>query len=137
MTDITHKEPNFDAFMLHKRRFKYLGNTTNVQLGNGYSYTSKPISPLLKEFQLTFIGFRYYFNADGSIDYETNKTKNNLGALCQFYEEMNQFTTFFYYDKQFPQGVPVRFKEPLDVPDPVGNRGVVEDFSITLSEVGN
>lgn len=127
---------NFDAFMIHKRKFKYLGNTTSVQLGNGYSYVSKPISPLLKEFQLNFTGFRYYFNQDGTIDYETNKLKNNLGALCQFYEEMNQYTTFIYNDKQFG-AVKVRFKEPLDVPSPVGNRGVVEDFTITLTEVGS
>ena len=125
---------NFDNFMLHKRRFKYLGNTANIQLGNGYSYTSKPIAPLLKEFQLSFTGFRYYFNPDGTIDYETNQTKNNLGALCQFYEEMNQYTTFIYNDKQFG-AVPVRFKEPLDVPTVIGNRGVVEDFNITLMEV--
>ena len=135
------ESPNFDNFMMHKRRLKYLGNTTSVQLGNGYSYVSKPISPQLKEFQLTFTGFRYYFNEDGSLDYETNKSKNNLGALCQFYEEMNQYTTFLYRDKQFitntKPGVYVRFKEPLDVPGPVGNRGVVEDFSITLVEVGN
>lgn len=126
--------PTFDDFMMHKRRFKYLPNTASVQLGNGYSYTSKPISPLLKQFELAFTGFRYYFNSDGSIDYETNKSKNNLGALCQFYEEMNQYTTFIYNDKQFGS-VSVRFKEPLDVPSPIGNRGVVEDFKITLREV--
>lgn len=128
--------PTFDNFMIHKRRFKYLPNTASVQLGNGYSYVSKPISPMLKELELTFTGYRYYFNQDGTIDYNTNKTKNNLGALCQFYEEMNQYTTFIYNDKQFGP-IPVRFKEPLNVPNVVGNRGVVEDFSITLGEVGS
>lgn len=120
--------------MLHKREFKYVGNVTAIQLGNGYSYVSKPISPQLREFTLHFTGFRYYFDSNGDIDYNTNKSKNNVGALCQFYEEMNQYTTFVYNDKQFG-AVPVRFKEPLVIPSTVGNRGVVEDFTITLSEV--
>lgn len=125
---------NFDNFKLHKREFKYLGNVTAVQLGNGYSYISKPISPQLKEFTLSFTGYRFYFDEEGRLDYETNKSVNNMGTLCQFYEEMNQYTTFIYNDEQFG-AVPVRFKEPLTIPKTVGDRGVVEEFRITLVEV--
>ena len=127
---------NFDNFMNHKREFEYISNVVSIQLGSGYSYTSKPISPQLKKFKLNFTGFRYYFNADGTIDYETNKSKNNIGTLCQFYEEMNMYTTFLYNDPQFGT-VSVRFTEPMKVPKTVGDRGVVEDFSITLQEVTN
>lgn len=125
---------NFDKFKNHKREFKYLGNVTAVQLGNGYSYISKPIAPQLKEFTLSFSGYRFYFDEEGRLDYETNKELNNMGTLCQFYEEMNQYTTFVYNDEQFG-AVPVRFKEPLTVPKTTGDRGFVEDFTITLVEV--
>lgn len=124
----------FDDFKIHKREFKYLSNVMGIKMGNGYSFMSKPISPMLKEFTLHFTGYRYYFNNDGSIDYETNKNKNNLGALCQFYEEMNQCTTFIYNDSQFG-AVNVRFAEPLVIPQTMGNRAVAEDFTIVLEEV--
>jgi hypothetical protein len=127
---------NFDNFMNHKREFEYIVNVATIQLGSGYSYTSKPISPQLKKFTLHFSGFRYYFNADGTIDYETNKTLNNLGALCQFYEEMNMYTTFLYNDQQFGE-IPVRFAEAMKIPKGVGDRGVVEDFRIVLQETPN
>lgn len=124
----------FDNFMHHKRSFKYLQNTQSIELGNGYSYISKPISPMLKEFTLKFTGFRYYFNEDGTIDYETNKTLNNMGTLCSFYETMNMYESFVYNDEQFG-GVLVRFSEPLSVPETTGPYGAVSDFEIVLKEV--
>ena len=69
---------SFDNFMNHKREVEYLQNTQAIELGNGYSYISKPISPLLKKFRLKFTGFRYYFNEDGTIDSQTNKNHNNF-----------------------------------------------------------
>ncbi len=126
---------NFDNFMNHKRRFKYVRNTNSIDLGKGYSYVSKPDSPLIKEFTLSFSGWRYYFNDDGTIDYNSYKNKNNVAALCSFYETMNMWETFIYKDLQFGH-VPVRFAEPLDVPEPVGDGfGVVSDFTVTLKEV--
>lgn len=127
---------NFDNFMNHVRSFKYIQNTDSIELGNGYSYVSKPTSPLLKEFTLSFSGYRFYFNEDGTMDYETNKNKNNAGALCSFYETMNMWDNFIYNDEQFG-GVLVRFAEPLgELKQKAGsNYGVVEDFTVRLKEV--
>lgn len=125
---------NFDNFMNHKRDVKYLQNTSSVTLGNGYEFVSSPISPLLKEFTLYFTGFRYYFNDDGSIDYETNKDKNNVGALALFYEQMNMNNMFVYNDPVYGKTM-VRFKEPLSLPKTLGPFAVVSDFSVVLTEV--
>ncbi len=121
-------------FVNHKRNYKYLNNSDSIELGNGYSFISKPRSPMLKEFTLTFTGFRYYFDENNQVDYETNKYKDNAAALCSFYETMGTYENFIYPDDQFGN-VRVRFKEPLEIPQTVGRRAVVNDFSVTLAEV--
>lgn len=121
-------------FVNYKRNFKYINGSTSIQLGNGYEFTSKPRSPILKEFTLTFTGYRYYFDENGNVDYETNANKDNGGALCRFYESVQTYDTFIYQDEQFGN-VPVRFKEPLEPPQTDGKRAVLKDFSITLKEV--
>lgn len=121
-------------FVNHKRNYKYLNNSDSIELGNGYSFISKPRSPMLKEFTLTFTGFRYYFDENNQVDYETNKYKDNVAALCSFYETMGTYENFIYPDEQFGN-VRVRFKEPLEIPQTVGRRAVVNDFSVTLAEV--
>ena len=126
---------NFDNFMYHKRAFDYLQNTVSVTLGNGYTFVSKPTSPQLRKFHLTFSGYKYYIDKDGKIDHETNKNKNNMAALCDFYEAHNMYEPFIYNDEQFG-AVLVRFSAPLKVPKPQGNGyGVVSDFEIELTEV--
>ena len=121
-------------FANHKRNYKYLNNSDSIELGNGYSFISKPRSPMLKEFTLSFTGFRYYFDENNQVDYETNKYKDNVAALCSFYETMGTYENFIYPDEQFGN-VRVRFKEPLEIPQTVGKRAVVNDFSVTLAEV--
>lgn len=127
---------NFDNFMHHVREVERLQNTVSIKLGNGYSYVSKPISPMLKKFRLHFKGFRYYFNEDGTIDYETNKELNNVGTLSSFYDTMNMWDTFVYNDEEFG-GVLVRFSKPLGpIKVKEGSQfGVVEDFEVELEEV--
>ena len=126
---------NFDNFMYHKRAFDYLQNTVSVTLGNGYTFVSKPTSPQLRKFRLTFSGYKYYIDGEGKIDRETNKNKNNMAALCDFYEAHNMYEPFVYNDEQFG-AVLVRFSAPLKVPKPQGNGyGVVSDFEIELTEV--
>ena len=121
-------------FENHKRNFKYLPNTTSVELGNGYEFVSKPRSPTLKQFILTFTGFRYYFNQNEEVDHETNAYKDNAAALCDFYESVGTWDTFIYPDEQFGN-VYVRFEEPMEIPQTDGHRAVVKEFSITLKEV--
>lgn len=121
-------------FENHKRNFRYINNSNSIELGNGYSFIAKPRSPMLKEFTLTFTGFRYYFNDEGEIDYTTNKYKDNVAALCSFYEDHGTWDTFIYPDEQF-KNVKVRFSEPMEVPQTDGRRAVVKDFSVILQEV--
>lgn len=121
-------------FENHKRNFKYVNNSDSIDLGNGYAFTAKPRSPMLKEFTLTFTGFRYYFNIDDTIDFLTNEYKDNAAALCSFYETVGTWQTFIYPDEQFGN-VQVRFLEPLEIPQTDGRRAVVKDFSIYLKEV--
>lgn len=125
---------SFDNFMNHKREVEYLQNTQAIELGNGYSYISKPISPLLKKFRLRFTGFRYYFNEDGTIDSQTNKNHNNFRALSEFYETMNMCENFVYNDEVYGATM-VRFAEPLKEPGTTGPHAVVNDFEIVLQEV--
>lgn len=127
---------NFDNFMHHVREVERLQNVTSIKLGNGYSYISKPTSPMLKKFKLHFTGFRYYFKEDGNIDYEENKNLNNVGALSSFYDTMNMWDTFVYNDEEFGS-VLVRFSKPLGpLKQKKGSQfGVVEDFEVELEEV--
>lgn len=118
----------------HKRNFKYINNSDTIDLGNGYAFTSKPRSPMLKEFTLTFTGFRYYFDEEDKLDYNKNAEKDNIAALCSFYETMGTYQTFIYEDEQFGR-VNVRFSEPMEIPQTQGMRAVVNDFTITLKEV--
>lgn len=124
----------FDNFMNHKREFEFLKNVQAIELGNGYSYVSKPISPLLKKFTLKFTGFRYYFNSDGTPDSETNKSHNNFKTLLDFYETMNMCETFIYNDEIYGP-LTVRFAEPLKDPGTSGPFGAVNDFQVVLQEV--
>lgn len=121
-------------FENYKRNFEYVNNSTSIQLGNGYEFVTKPRSPTLKEFTLTFTGFRYYFDDNGNVDHETNAYKDNIATLCDFYDSVQTYDTFTLYDEQFGS-VPVRFKDPLKVPQTDGRRAVVKEFSITLKEV--
>lgn len=121
-------------FVNHKRNYKYINNSDTIELGNGYSFVSKPRSPMLKEFTLTFTGFRYYYDNNGDLTSELNKYKDNVKALCDFYEVMGTYENFIYPDEQFGN-VRVRFKEPLEIPQTVGRRAVVNDFTVTLAEV--
>jgi hypothetical protein len=121
-------------FENYKRNFKYLNNSNSIQLGNGYAFVSKPRSPMLKEFTLTFTGLRYYFNENDEVDYETNAYKDNVATLCDFYQRHGTYETFTYIDEQFGP-LPVRFLEPLEIPQTDGRRGVVKEFSVTLQEV--
>lgn len=121
-------------FVNHKRNYKYLNNSDTIELGNGYSFVSKPRSPMLKEFTLTFTGFRYYYDNNGVLTSELNKYKDNVKALCDFYESMGTYENFIYPDEQFGN-VRVRFKEPLEIPQTVGRKAVVNDFTVTLAEV--
>lgn len=121
-------------FENHKRNFKYINNSDSIELGNGYAFVSRPRSPMLKEFTLTFTGFRYYFDENDEIDFETNQYKDNVAALCSFYETMGTYETFIYPDEQFGN-VQVRFSEPLEIPQTDGRKAVVKDFSVTLKEV--
>lgn len=123
-------------FENHKRNFKYINNSDSIELGNGYAFVSKPRSPMLKEFTLTFSGFRYYFDNNNALDYTTNQYKDNVAALCSFYETMGTYQKFIYPDEQFGN-VTVRFSEPLEIPQTDGKRAVVKDFSITLKEVSD
>lgn len=127
-------------FENHKRNFKFLNNSDSIQLGNGYEFVSKPRSPVLKEFTLTFSGFRYYFDSEGNVDHEANKYWDNAAALCDFFagygdqEGVGTYQTFIYPDEQFGN-VQVRFADPLEIPQTDGRRAVVKEFSIRLKEV--
>jgi antibiotic biosynthesis monooxygenase (ABM) superfamily enzyme len=121
-------------FVNHKRNYKYINNSDTIELGNGYSFVSKPRSPMLKEFTLTLTGFRYYFDENDKPTSEINKYKDNVAALCSFYETMGTWQTFIYPDEQFGN-VQVRFSEPLEIPQTDGKRAVVKEFSVTLQEV--
>lgn len=121
-------------FVNHKRNYKYINNSDTIELGNGYSFVSKPRSPMLKEFTLTFTGFRYYFDENDKPTSEINKYKDNVKALCDFYESMGTYGNFIYQDEQFGN-VRVRFKEPMEIPQTVGRKAVVNDFSVILAEV--
>ena len=127
---------DFDNFMLHRCQREPQSQGMKVQLGGGYSFATDGAYPLIHLLRLKFTGYKWYTQADGkTLDYETNKNINNLGALYNFYKDKLQYKTFTYQDEVLGL-INVRFDQPLIPPFGLkrGN-GVVEDFEVQLIQV--
>lgn len=125
----------FDNFMLHKVDTNYNTTGFSVELGGGYSFATDGKSPIIRELVLYFTGYKWYLNEDGSIDTETNKNINNMGALRDFFFEHKTHKEFIYNHPADGEVV-VRFKEALKIPKAKPDSGgIVEDFQVTLIEM--
>lgn len=125
----------FDDFMLHSRSVEHKTTANSITLGSGYNLSVRSDSPEMKRWKLTFYGYKWYLNQDGSIDYETNKSKNNFGRLIDFAQRHDVVEPFIYSDPVYGDTL-VRFENKIDEPVVIRNSGgVVENFSVNLVEV--
>lgn len=125
----------FDDFMLHSRSLEHKSSAYSITLGGGYNLSVRNNAPEMKRWKLTFYGYKWYLNPDGTVDYETNKTKNNFGRLIDFANRHDVVEPFIYPDPVYGDTL-VRFESRVD--EPVvsrGSNGVVDSFSVTLIEV--
>jgi hypothetical protein len=106
--------PTF-LFPFHRVTTRYQNNSDQVQFGNGWTFTSKPISPPQRQFTLTLDGMRWQFDDEGNIDTVTNAA-NNAGALDAFYLQV-QLGSRFYYNHDIYGQLIVRFFKPLELPE--------------------
>ena len=129
---------NFDDFMLHSEEGTFVSQGFSVDFGGGYSFATDGNFPVLREFSLTFTGYKWYTKEEGNrtiLDFETNKSINNMGALREFYKKHLTHKSFLYHHPTEGE-LKVRFKEPLPLPKRlVGGNGVCADFTVKLKEV--
>lgn len=121
----------FTSFTVQTR---YLPSGSSLQFGSGYTFTSAPDAPIQREFTLNLSGYKYFQNLDGTIDYTTNATLNNIGALEQFLAPKGQWDPFLFEHPIYGPVV-VLVSVPLQIPKGLpGGNGVVDDLQITLLE---
>lgn len=126
---------NFDNFMAHKCSLEYISQGFTVDMGDGYTFATDGKSPVIRKLKLTFTGYRWYMNEDGSVDVETNKNINNIGAFRDFWLAHLTHKQFIY--KHPTEGnLNVRFNQPITIPE-LKSPGfsVVSDFSVELIQM--
>lgn len=125
----------FDDFMIHTCDMEYISQGFTVDMGDGYTFATDGKSPVVRKLSLTFTGYKWYMNEDGSVDSETNKSINNMGALRDFWLKHLTHKQFIY--KHPTEGdLKVRFSSPLKIPSlrSVGF-SVVKDFNVSLIQM--
>lgn len=126
---------NFDDFMVHKCSMDYISQGFTVDMGDGYTFATDGKAPLVRKLKLSFTGYKWYMNEDGTVDTETNKNINNMGALRDFWKAHLTHKQFIY--RHPTEGnLKVRFSQPLSIPEvkAVGF-SVVNDFQVELIQM--
>jgi hypothetical protein len=116
-------------FPLHSVSSRYPGNGLTVQMGGSYTFSTKPSGPPQRMFTLRFMGMKWYWNADGSLDIYTNQPQN-MGALDAFYMGAQLWQPFRYLHPVYGLLI-VRFAKPLELPET--HQGSPNDVLMTLS----
>ena len=127
----------YSTFLFPKHRVttRYQLNSDQVQFGNGWVFTSKPISPPQRQFTLTFEGLRWVYTDAGQLDVYTNADVN-AGALDTFYRQV-QLGSRFYYPHDIYGKLVCRFFKPLELPETIkGSRfNVLAPTTVELLEM--
>ena len=125
----------FDNFMAHKCSLEYISQGFTVDMGDGYTFATDGKSPVIRKLKLTFTGYRWYMNEDGSVDVETNKHINNVGAFRDFWLAHLTHKQFIY--KHPTEGnLNVRFSQPVIIPElKYPGFSVVSDFNVELIQM--
>ena len=129
----TQLVPSFN-FPFHEVTTKYPANSPAIQFGNSYIFTSKPIGPPQRMFQLTFPALFHYPNADGSMNRAINPLFN-ADVLDDFYQTVQTWGNFLYIHPRYGQLV-CKFSKPLELPKSEGGEaGALKNVQIELVEV--
>lgn len=125
----------FDDFMLHQCSTEYVSQGFTVEMGDGYTFATDGKSPVVRRLSLTFRGYKWYMNEDGTVDTETNKNINNMGALRDFWMKHLTHKQFIY--RHPTEGdLKVRFNCNFKNPEPLATGfSVVKDFQLELIEM--
>jgi hypothetical protein len=121
-------------FSYHRVSHTYPQNSNQIGFGGGYVWASQPDAPPQRTFTLKLPGFKWYVNNDGTPDKTTNAAINNAGVLDDFYKAHQLYATFVYPHPYFGN-INVKFKSPLQFPDPIaGGGGVIPEFDLVPIE---
>lgn len=120
-------------FPFHVASISYPERGSPITLGGNWQYSSKPSSPPMRTFQLTFPVLQWIKSSAGvltsSIDPEIN-----LLRLEQFYNRHELYKDFIYPHELYGQLI-VRFSQPLVIPPAVQDSfGTVKGLSVTFVE---
>lgn len=112
----------------------YPETNSQIEMGNGYVFASRPSAPPKRMFTLTFPLMKYYVDGAGNID-KTQNPQLNMAVLDDFYKTHETWKSFTY-DHPVYGVLQVRFKKPLEIPEGVkGGSGAVNQLQIELVEV--
>ena len=126
---------NFDNFMVHQCSTEYISQGFTVDMGDGYTFATDGKAPIVRKLSLTFRGYKWYTNEDGTIDTETNKNINNMGALRDFWKKHLTHKPFIYRHPK-EGDLRVRFNCTFKDPEPLSiGFSVVKDFQLELIEM--
>lgn len=118
----------------HTVETRYPMNSTVVQFGNGYSFTSKPTSPPQRTFVLDLSALRIVTDSSGNV-IEGSNPQLSVYSLDLFYRQVQCYEAFTYNHPMYG-ALLCRFAKPLVLPkvEP-GGGGVVPNITVELIEV--
>jgi hypothetical protein len=120
-------------FPFHTFSTIYPDNSTRVQLGKSYIFTSRPQGPPQRIFKLRFEGMRWFLTSEGLRDIST-MPQHNLARMEDFYRGVELWKSFLW-NHPLEGTKTVRFNKPLEIPEQIkGGSGVVNPFDIELLE---
>lgn len=119
-------------FPFHLVSTQYAVTGSKVELGNAYSYTSKPTAPGKRVFTLNFKVMKY-FVVGGTIS-STKLPQINMAVLEKFYQDHEMWQTFIYPHPVYGN-LNCKFNKPLQVPQGIEQGdGALQSFSLELEE---
>lgn len=125
--------PETFNFPFHRQSTRRPQEGTKLKLGNSWSYSSKPSSPVQRTFNLVFPVLKYYGMA-GELDLVTDAVIN-LGALEDFYDRHGQHTEFIYPHPVYGS-LTAKFNAPLEIPEGIEDGGgAVRGVTVQLIEI--
>lgn len=124
--------PQTFNFPYHRVSTRHPTQGTNLKLGGGWDYNSKPSSPPQRLFTLDFKVMKYFGSA-GVLDL-AKEPEINLGLLEAFYNT-HLLHTEFNYPHPIYGNLLVKFLKPLEIPMGIeGGGGAIPGLNVSLVE---
>lgn len=119
-------------FPYHKVSHRYSDRSTRLNLGNQWSYITKPTTPVIRIFTLKFEVMKFFENSQYLTPIERRYSAHHLDDFYQRHETFGEFL----YDHHTFGNIVVRFDQPLELSEGLtGAGGAILPFTVTLKEV--